>query len=358
MWSLMGKYIGWVLLFPIFLATTAQARSYGASWDESEWLVNEEPFGCSLVHKVPGFGQVSLKRRAGGEELLQLQQQGKEGFPVGAIQVQAVPPPWRFDVAPVDLGQFNQGAALAPLKFTTSQAPILLGQLEKGLQLVFSATQQVVDQQVFRVLVSPKNFTPAYKRYRSCVSQLIPYSFEQMARITLYYQKDAAELSLGSKTQLDKVARYSQADKQVLGVIVDAHSDVRASVEQSQDVSRIQADLVTQYLVGKGMPLDIITSRWHGDKYPAATNGDESGRAKNRRVTLRLENAGTRSAREKKIAEHKKSAAAQQSSDQSTSTDSNTGDSLGLTLKELERMVESQDLTGSKSSKPKDTPKN
>jgi hypothetical protein len=157
---------------------------------------------------------------------------------------------------------------------------------------------------------------------------------------------------------LDKVARYSQADKQVLGVIVDAHSDARASVEQSQDVSRIQADLVTQYLVGKGMPLDIITSRWHGDKYPAATNGDESGRAKNRRVTLRLENAGTRSAREKKIAEHKKSAAAQQSSDQSTSTDSNTGDSLGLTLKELERMVESQDLTGSKSSKPKDTPKN
>jgi outer membrane protein OmpA-like peptidoglycan-associated protein len=372
MWSLIGKNIRWALAPALFLATFlvallaaflaigAQARSFGAGWEESEWSVNDGPFGCSLVHKVPGFGQVSLSRKAGGEELLQLQQQGKEGFPAGAIHVQAVPPPWRSDIVPVNLGLFNQGAALAPLKFTTNQVPMLLSQLEKGLQLVFSATQQAADKQAFRVLVSPKNFTPAYRRYRSCVNQLIPYSFEQMARITLYYQKDATELSTGSKTQLDKVARYSQADKQVLGVIVDAHSDARASLEQSQDVSRIQADLVTQYLIGKGMSLDMITSRWHGDKYPAASNGDEPGRAKNRRVTLRLENAGTRSAREKKIAEHKKSAATQQSSDQSTSTttDSDTDDSLGLTLKELERMVESQDLTGSKSSKSKGVPKN
>jgi outer membrane protein OmpA-like peptidoglycan-associated protein len=348
-----------VALLAAFLAIGAQARSFGAGWEESEWSVNDGPFGCALVHKVPGFGQVSLSRKAGGEELLQLRQQGKEGFPAGAIHVQAVPPPWRSDLMPVNLGLFNQGAALASLQFTAGQAPMLLNQLEKGLQLVFSATQQVADKQVFRVLVSPKNFTPAYKRYRTCVTQLIPFSFEQMARTTLYYQKDATELSVSSKTQLDKVARYTQADKQVLGVIVDAHSDTRTSAEQSQEVSRVQADLVTHYLVGKGLPVDMIISRWHGDKYPAATNGDEPGRAKNRRVTLRLENAGTRNAREKKIAEHKKSAAAQQSSEQSTSTstDSDTGDSLGLTLKELERMVESQDLTGSKSSKPKDSPK-
>lgn len=356
MWVLMLKKYLWVLGLTIFLTAETQARSFGADWDESDWSINAGPFACSLVQKVPGFGQVSLSRKAGGDESLELQQQGKEGFPAGSIRVQAIPPSWRQDLASVNMGVFNQGVARAPLQFNTSQVLSLLGQLEQGMQLVFSAVEER-DAQVFRVFVSPRNFGPAYKRYRNCVSQLIPYSFQQMARITLYYQKDAAELSATSKNQLDKVARYSQADKQVLGVIVDAHSDARDSAEQSQAASELQANLVTQYLVGKGLPMDIITSRWHGDKYPAASNGDEQGRAKNRRVTLRLENTDTRIAREKKIAEHKKSVGAQKASSESATTENNPSGTTGLTLKELERMVENQDLTSGKQPKSSESAK-
>lgn len=340
----------------IFLsASQVYAHSFGAEWDESDWIVNAGPFGCSLTHKVPGFGQVLLNRKAGGNESLQLQQQSKEGFPVGAIQVRAIPPSWRSDLPSTNLGLFNQGAAKSPLQFNPNQVSMLLEQLDRGLQLIFSGTQGS-DGQVFRVLVSPKNFSPAYKRYRTCITQLIPYSFEQMARITLYYPKDSIELTSNSKNQLDKVARFSQADKQVLGVIVDAHSDALGSAEQSQEVSRIQADLVTQYLVGKGLPVGMITSRWHGDKYPAASNGDEQGRAKNRRVTLRLENADTRVAMEQRIAKHKQSsAAAAQPAVNEANVQDETSGTLGLTLKELERMVENQDLSSGKQPKSKES---
>ena len=342
MWLLMSKFPGLLIIVAMVLACQTQARSFGASWGESDWSVNAGPFDCSLVHKVPGFGQVALNRKAGGDESLQLQQQGKEGFPSGAIRVQAVPPSWRSDLPTVNLGLFNQGAARIPLQLSSGQLPALLKQLEQGHQLVLSGLQ-AADGEIFRVLISPRNFTSAYQRYRSCLSQLIPDSFEQMARITLYYQRNATELSANSKIQLDRMARYSQADKQVLGVIVDAHSDSRASEEESRDESRTQASLITEYLVGKGLSLDMITSRWHGDKYPAASNGDEQGRAKNRRVTLRLENAETRVAREKRIAKHKQDVAQQSSS--AAARDTNI---QGLTLKELERMVESQDLSSGK----------
>lgn len=343
MWLLMNKLLGLLLVVTIALVGQAQAKSFGAGWDESDWSVNSGPFGCSLIHRVPGFGQVSLNRKAGGDESLQLQQQGKEGFPAGAIRVQAVPPAWRPELSAVNIGLFNQGAAKVPLQFSSGQIPALIKQLEEGFQLVLSGVQ-ATDGEIFRIFISPKNFAPAYQRYRSCLTQLIPESFEQMARITLYYQRNATELTANSKTQLDKMARYSQADKQVLGVIVDAHSDSRESAQESQDESRTQATLITDYLVGKGMALDMITSRWHGDKYPAASNSNEQGRAKNRRVTLRLENAETRVAREKRIARHKE-VRAKQASSAATDDSSNP---MGLTLKELERMVESQDLSSGK----------
>jgi outer membrane protein OmpA-like peptidoglycan-associated protein len=49
--------------------------------------------------------------------------------------------------------------------------------------------------------------------------------------------------------------------------------------------------MVSEYLSLKGVPKDKITTRWHGERYQVETNRTRKGRAKNRRVTIRLEKA-------------------------------------------------------------------
>jgi len=52
--------------------------------------------------------------------------------------------------------------------------------------------------------------------------------------------------------------------------------------------SQKRTERVVDYLVERGVSQDMIVARWHGERYKVATNQNSRGRAKNRRVTLRL----------------------------------------------------------------------
>jgi sodium-type flagellar protein MotY len=198
----------------------------------------------------------------------------------------------------------------------------LFAQLNEGKRLVFSSVLNAQASSsygaaarsaapIFRVIVEPSHFVNAYKKYVQCIAQLIPYSFNELARSVFYYPtadaatKSLTELSAATKTKLDKIVRYLKADPKVLGLIIDAHSDKGASLEAGQEQSKVQAELVGHYLQKAGIAPEKITLRWHGERFPIASNATLDGRAKNRRVTLRLENAATRREHEKKMADAK-----------------------------------------------------
>lgn len=353
------------------------AQSYGASWEESQWRVKSGAFSCLLNHDIPGFGEAQLSNKTAVGEVLELRGTTHKGFPVGSVSYSAQPPAWRGDLAPISLGRVQQEGAGRSLRLTGQGVTPVLDQLKQGQGVMFTGASSDGGQSLLRVSLSPRNFPKAYDAYRQCTGQLIPYTFAQIARITLHYQRDASQLSNKAKGELDKVARYSLADKNVLGVIVDAHSDKRDEAEQSMDASRTQAELVSQYLIAKGMNVAQITSRWHGDKYPAASNATEQGRAQNRRVTVRLENADTRQVMEKRVQALRTQEQARQDAEAAElkaredrlaqqqaqrqaagaalqKTDEGVLDKPrdALTLKELERMVESQDLRSGKQPKP------
>jgi len=337
----------------------AQAQFFRAAWNEVEWQTKAGPFVCSLVQQVPGFGQLRLSKNGGNPPQLELLPLPEHHFASGWVQIHAQAQPWQV---------YAESALLAAqpvnktggVTLTSAQAEPLLEQLRQGRQLLFSGVPVARggtvagEEQQLRALVQSRQFVSEYQKYQACSAQLITYGFADVARLTLHYGRDAKDLSAKSRASLDKLARYSKADKSVLGVIVDAHSDARTDAAESDAVSQFQADLVTRYLRDKGLAEDLITTRWHGDKYPLATNATEPGRAQNRRITLRLENASTRQQLEQKIAQRqareaeqqaKAAAAASQAATQASSTQ-------GLTLKDLERMVESQDLRSGKQPQP------
>ncbi len=343
-----------LMAFALVQSASLHAQTYSAGFEASEWTAKSGSFACSLSHKIPGFGTAQFVRNTGGSEFLELKPGSSLVFN-GLVKIESVPPMWRSDAAASPLGQLQVNGK-QPLRFTGAQVEKISDVLVQGTSVVFSTTQ--ASGANLRVALEARNFNPAYGRYRTCIGALIPYTFDQIARMLLNYAPDAIDLSTATKTQLDKIVRYSKADSKVLGILVDAHSDLLPTPEEGDMASQRQAELVTAYLVEKGIAAKMITTRWHGDKFPIANNYTKAGQAKNRRVTVRLESETTREQMEKKIAaiiaaEEKAAAkkaaeekAAQEKAAQEKTTDAPAA--LPASLQQLEQLVEQQDLTSGK----------
>lgn len=347
-----GHFMLSLLLGFIFLRSPSlYAQTYSAGFNESEWAMKSGSFACSLTHKVPGFGAAQFIRNTGGGELLELKPSGNVAFN-GLVKIESIPPMWRIDAAASAIGQL-QVSVKQPVRMTTAHVTKIGDVLMQGNNVVFSSTQ--ADGNTLRVILEARNFNPAYERYKACISALIPYTFDQLARMQVNYAPNAGELSAAAKTQLDKLVRYAKADAKVLGILIDAHSDLLATPEEGDVASQRQAELVAAYLVSKGVSASIITNRWHGDKFPIANNYTQAGQAQNRRITIRLESEATRKEMEKKmaaiIAAEEKAAEAKIAAEKATQEKAaqekavSSPAALPANLQQLEQMVERQDIT-------------
>lgn len=288
-------------------AGRASAQMYAADLSSAEWKLAAGPFACSLTHKVPGFGQAILSRKAGGVDTLVVEAQNGVAFPVGLSGVETLPPVWRNDLLPQGLGSFKSVAGPQPIVLSAPLAAAVTAQLGKGIKVMFTSQPMVSSSsssgiQVMRVVLEAKNFVPAYKTYQQCLDGLIPYNFAQVARTLINYAEKPTGLTPANKSDLNRVARYVKADPKVLGIFVDGHSDNAGAPEANEAVSKQESEWVSAFLVEQGVPGDKITTRWHADKFPIADNKLPAGRAQNRRVTVRLENEATRKEVEQKAA--------------------------------------------------------
>ena len=292
----------------IWLGADAQAQMYSAELTSAEWKPVATPFACSLTHSIPNFGKAVLAHKAGGAETLTIETQAKVSFPLGPTGMETLPPVWRNDLLPKALGSFMAVAGPQPISLNAVQIAAVVGELNRGMRVMFTSQpvrplNSLQGLLVMRVVLEAKNFPAGYKSFRECEKKLIPYTFAQVARTTINYGENADGLGAGQKLELAKVGRYIQADANVVGVFVDGHSDNTGTPETSEARSRAQAELVSAALVAQGVSADKITTRWHGDKFPIGDNALSAGRAKNRRVTVRLEDEATRKLNEKKAAE-------------------------------------------------------
>lgn len=327
------------------VAAQVAAQTYSATWDKADWSLVASPFGCRLTQKIPGLGAASLSRKGNEEEALSFKFDQALSLPSGGVRVDAQPLSWHPETTPRLLMRMPALNVQSP--FTGELLAMMVEQLSAGRQIVVSGLERTDKGKIMRVLLQPREFKPTYESYAGCTRQLIPYSFDDVARTNLYYGVDDQQLSSSSKAKIDKLVRYMLADKKVLGVIIDAHSDLRTGEEDAEKVSQFEADLVANYFKAKGIAEEKISARSHGAKFPVATNALTSGRAKNRRITLRLENSSTRALQEKRVAEFKKRQALQQAQQAEAQAQEKSAPK-GLTLEDLQRMVETQDLNSGK----------
>ncbi len=105
----------------------------------------------------------------------------------------------------------------------------------------------------------------------------------------IFFATGSAKLLGKSFKSLKDVAQIMQ-DNPSYKINVDGHTDNTGSNELNQKLSESRANSVKQYLVDNGVNESKIVATGYGEDKPIEDNKTSAGRAKNRRVEMRLRN--------------------------------------------------------------------
>ncbi len=105
----------------------------------------------------------------------------------------------------------------------------------------------------------------------------------------IFFATGSAKLLAKSFKSLKDVAQIMQ-DNPSYKIDVDGHTDNTGSNELNQKLSESRANSVKQYLMDNGVDEGRIVATGYGEDKPIEDNKTAAGRAKNRRVEMRLRN--------------------------------------------------------------------
>mgnify|MGYP001815372822 CR=1 FL=1 len=102
------------------------------------------------------------------------------------------------------------------------------------------------------------------------------------------FEPKSYELTEESKLILDEAAITINASPEITKIEVQAHTDYKGSGEVNLKLSEKRASSVRDYLVLRGVSESRLVAKGYGETRPIADNKTVEGRAKNRRVELKI----------------------------------------------------------------------
>ena len=103
----------------------------------------------------------------------------------------------------------------------------------------------------------------------------------------IYFETGKAVLRPESEDALNQVLRFLQNNPSIR-LEISGHTDNTGSLRINQKLSRERASAVVNYLVGKGIPQEMLESKGYADTQPVASNSTSEGRTQNRRVEFKV----------------------------------------------------------------------
>ncbi|MEO9273407.1 OmpA family protein [Marinomonas sp. 5E14-1] len=261
---------------------------YQSGITDSEWLLSGDIFSCSLTHPVPHYGEGHFIKEAGEPMKFILQPQNEKLGP-GQVYIISQAPSWSPGVKPETLEILPYPGYGLTVEVGGKVAERMLTSLDRGRHPIVAGTAWENNRETVEVGLSNINFAPAYNEFRRCLSGLLPVNYDQIARTAALFPVNGVDLTERIKARLDLVALYVSSDSSVEYIYIDGHTDLIGSRRDNRELSKLRAEKVTAYLLDKGVPAAKIVSRYHGERYPSASNNTAQGRERNRRVTIRLE---------------------------------------------------------------------
>ncbi len=276
----------YLALLSMFASLPAVAMTFQTRLENIEWKVEGDKFECRLIQPITDFGSGVFVRRAGEQAIFSLNASNSV-LGEGSATLLAAAAPWQPGRGDINLGAVRIGRGQVLFNSSQAQAASLFrGLLEGRSPLVRHYSRE---GGVSEVRLLPVKFRQAVGDYDACTSKLLPKNFEQVRQSQIGFPGGGIELDAQAKIRLQVMVEYLKADPTVNHITLDGHSDNTGNRLTNRDLSRRRALAVMDYFKENGIEESQITMRFHGEQYPLAPNTNAANRAKNRRVSVRLE---------------------------------------------------------------------
>ncbi len=270
-----------MILFGVECAANAAALTFGADPAAAQWDLTASADRCDLEQPIPDFGTARFSYRPQSGLAFELEP-SRALFTTAAVSVSRRSPTWRSTGQSEDMTAITSGPD--GLLLDGDDAERFLRALYLGDDALWEQSDRAI-----AVTVSTVNFRALYAPFSDCVAALRPGSFADHERTSLTFATADVGLDTAATARIAAVARYVASDRRIAKVFVDGHTDATGQLESNLLLSKRRAETVEAALIAQGTPAALVVLRYHGARYPVASNETEIGRAENRRVTIRLE---------------------------------------------------------------------
>ena len=281
------------LLAALFLSINsayAADKIYNASLDNSLWFVsNSTPIQCTLEHPIPRYGQAQFEAKADKKINLDFVLNSQRAMPkTRLVTLKSVPPQWLPGRSAQTLGKIKFHQQFDGY-VTRQKAWQMLSELEDGQFPTFFYQDWYNQDQVTSVALSSINFRDSYAAFNSCIEQLLPYNFEDIAYSIIKYNKNGVQLTTYSKKRLKMIGDYIKHDQAISVVLVEGYSDSYGNRDRNMELSKQRASSIKEYLELIGLDDEKIQIAGYGEKRHVSDNRTVLGRMQNRRVVISIE---------------------------------------------------------------------
>lgn len=280
-----------VVLNVIALSALAELRRFEPRVDEAKWVVSSSRLNCSLTQEIPGFGKARFASSHGRAINLRFDVSYRYRSPNagGVVEMQSLPPSWMPSAQARSLGQADMANERYLLQLKQAQAWTLWTELEMGHLPTFTTDGFLHGLDTVVVGLSAVRFREAADKFRQCLAQLLPYTFADIAKSTVYFEFDRVEFTPATKARLQQIRDYLAADKDIDLMMIEGHTDNKGARYFNQVLGQKRAEAVREFLLKSGVDANRVKVVTHGERKPVADNKTESGREKNRRVVIEIE---------------------------------------------------------------------
>ncbi len=264
----------------------ADPLRFSADWD-SDWQHLLTGNVCQLVLEVGVYGEARFVGSTTMAPVFELQAR-RDMHAAGPLEVSQYAPPWHPAAgARRRLGELlhiEGGGAIA----RDDMALGMLAALKQGWHLELAAPSRYDGSQEVVLDMNARSLVPSLHNFLECAHTQVAVSWEKMSRTRIAYDVDEHNINADGQAQLAALARFVKEDPSITTLYVDGHTDDSGSPRKNYQLSRRRAEAVAQHLRDAGLDERAIVVRYHGEVYPVADNDSATGKAMNRRTTVRL----------------------------------------------------------------------
>jgi sodium-type flagellar protein MotY len=272
------------------LNAAASYRHYESELTDSKWQFEGNILKCSLTHEISGYGVATFTSEAHFDKSIKFTLIPKRVTPFneGFVTIKSIAPEWQTGALPTVLGKAPVARGATPIYLNNRMAWQLLLELERGMTPTLYYDGWVNPRDWISVGLSGVNFKSNYESFNQCISNLLPYSFEDVKNTVIFFPYEKYYVTTEAKMALDKVIKYVKVSDNIDKVIITGHTDSVGEKRFNKWMAEQRAVSVKNYLKEKGINPRRFVIRTLGENLPVARNTTVDGRANNRRAVVQL----------------------------------------------------------------------